>query len=144
MNKGMVLIAVAVFSLIIFQLGGVKNQTANTTDAFPKLPAEPGFIVSQAFDGQWVGERFDTSGDKICSPTAITGVVKAGKASLKLKYNSTLLEGWIAENGDLVLYANNYRWDYRFVGKANQHTIEGKWHLPNGPCYGTWYVKRHA
>ena len=103
---------------------------------------KPDFSVSQAFDGQWRGERVDVSGDTICRQTTIVGTVASGEARLWLSYNQTLLTGWIASNGDLTLSGNSPRWDYKFSGKAEGNAIKGDWSVGNAPCRGTWYVTR--
>lgn len=122
-----------------FNLFGTSNA-----DSFPKLPSKPDFTVSHQFDGQWLGRRVNTTNNNMCERTTITGRVVDGKVSLLLTYNGTPLQGWIAENGDLKLYANHRQWDYRFSGKANSNKIQGKWHLTNGPCQGTWYIERKS
>lgn len=102
----------------------------------------PDFPVSSGFDGQWRGERLDVSGDPICSQTTIVGSVTNGEAKLWLSYNQTLLTGWIAQNGTLVLSGNSQRWDYKFTGTASGNVIKGMWSVGNAPCHGTWHVRR--
>lgn len=127
------LLSLSICFLAAMALAGCQSPTS----------AKPDFPVSREFDGQWRGERIDVSGDSICRPTTIVGSVTNGEAQLWLSYNQTLLTGWIAQNGDLVLSGNNPRWDYKFGGKAQAKEIKGDWSVGNAPCRGTWYVRRN-
>lgn len=105
--------------------------------------AKPDFPVSYGFEGQWRGERIDVSGDSICRPTTIVGSVTNSKARLRLSYNQTLLTGWIAQNGSVVLTGDHPRWDYKFTGQARGNEIKGDWMVGNAPCRGSWHVRRN-
>jgi hypothetical protein len=104
--------------------------------------AKPSFPVSSKFDGQWEGERLDVSGASICRPTTMAGSVKDGQAQIVLHYNSTLLTGWVAEDGSMVLDGNHPHWIYKFTGRGQGNEIKGDWFVGNAPCRGTWYLRR--
>lgn len=130
-------IALAVFVFI------VSNSTKpERTPINEALPDSPPFTASNSFDGHWQGKRIDVSGDSICSPTSMIGTINNGIVSLRLKYNNTLLKGWISDNGELALYADSQRWGYRFTGEARHGRIEGEWKVTNAPCHGTWYIEK--
>ncbi|WP_394246420.1 hypothetical protein [Vibrio profundi] len=115
---------------------------SGNSDSFPKLPDAPDFLVSHEYDGEWLGRRINTTNNNLCERTTITGKVVDGKASLRLTYNGTPLQGWISQGGELKLYATHRQWDYRFSGEVTGNKIVGKWHLTNGPCRGSWYIER--
>ncbi|MDA0149884.1 hypothetical protein [Vibrio sp. LaRot3] len=144
MKKGM-LVATTV-GFVVFVGVGSKLQWFGSSNAesFPKLPAEPGFVVSPEFDGEWAGKRVDVTNNNLCEKTTITGKVVDGFATFTLTYNGTPLRGWIDEAGSLRLYANNRMWDYRFTATASGNRIQGEWFLTNGPCKGSWHVDRVA
>ncbi|MCK6262923.1 hypothetical protein KP803_06480 [Vibrio sp. ZSDE26] len=131
---------------IVFLIIGSKYGLFGSRDvgSFPKLPEEAGFTVSKQFDGEWLGRRINVTGNNMCERTTITGTITNGKALLRLTYNGTPLQGWVSEEGELLLYASNRQWDYRFSAMASKNKIEGKWHLANGPCRGTWYIERQS
>jgi hypothetical protein len=95
-----------------------------------------------AFDGEWKGERFDESGDWICSPTDIYGSIDNGAVRLTLEYNDTTLSGQIAADGTMELEGDHDRWEYAFTGKAAGDRIDGTWSVGNAPCRGTWFATR--
>ncbi|WP_159737236.1 hypothetical protein [Vibrio atypicus] len=131
----------------LFILFGQQYQWfgSGNPDSFPKLPASPSFEISKTHDGEWIGRRVDVTGNNMCERTAITGKIVDGLATLSLTYNGTILKGWInAESNELVLYASNRQWDYRFSATAGINRIQGKWHLTNGPCKGTWYLEKQS
>lgn len=138
------------FTFIGFGLFILVGQQANlfgssNPDSFPKLPQSPNFHVSKQHDGEWVGRRVDVTGNNMCERTTMTGTVVDGLASLTLTYNGTSLKGWIhGETGELLLYATNRQWDYRFKGIAGKNKIQGNWHLTNGPCKGSWYLEKQS
>lgn len=138
------------FTFIGFGLFILVGQQANlfgssNPDSFPKLPQSPNFQVSKQHDGEWVGRRVDVTGNNMCKRTTMTGTVVDGLASLTLTYNGTSLKGWIhGETGELLLYATNRQWDYRFKGIAGKNKIQGNWHLSNGPCKGSWYLEKQS
>lgn len=143
MKKPLLIAITLAFGL--FVIVGQQNGLfgSNKPESFPKLPSQPDFVVSKQFDGEWIGRRIDVSGNNMCERTTITGTIKDGLAKLTLTYNGTSLKGWVAEqDGNLRLYASNRQWDYRFTGTANRNRIQGKWHLTNGPCKGTWYLEQ--
>lgn len=143
-NKGLVFTLVG-FGLLVVIGQEYKLFGSSNPDSFPKLPDSAHFPVSTQHDGQWIGRRIDISGNNLCERTTITGVVTDGFAKLTQTYNGTLLKGWIkAETGELVLFSNNRQWDYRFSATAGNKRIEGKWHLSNGPCKGTWYLEKQS
>ena len=106
------------------------------------MPDKPDFKVSTDHDGKYKGERIDISGGSICKETTITGQVEDGQARLRLTYNGTNLKGWISESGELKLYDDNPRWDYKFSGTAANGEIQGNWSVGNAVCKGTWSVQR--
>lgn len=108
------------------------------------IPSSPPFELSTKFDGSWIGERIDVSGDQICSPTNITGSVLDGVISITLSYNSTVLKGWISTEGEIVLYGTNPKWGYRFDGSADNNRIEGNWFVTNAPCEGHWFIEKQS
>ncbi|RTZ17489.1 hypothetical protein EJ063_01525 [Vibrio aquaticus] len=143
-NKGLLLTLVGFGAFIL-----VGQQTglfgSSNPDSFPKLPEQLGFEVAKQYDGTWLGRRVDVTGNNMCERTTITGEIVDGFATLMLTYNGTPLQGWVdKETGELVLYARHRQWDYRFVGKAGKNKIQGKWHLTNGPCKGTWYIEKQS
>ncbi|MGD8170810.1 hypothetical protein ACQEXU_04060 [Vibrio sp. TRT 21S02] len=128
----------------LFVVIGSKQNWFGSSDpqSFPKLPAHPDFVISKKYDGQWEGRRINVTNNNMCERTTITGKIEQGKASLLLTYNGTALQGWVSESGELVLYANHRQWDYRFSANGTPNKLEGKWHLTNGPCRGTWFIKK--
>ncbi|MEZ8826008.1 hypothetical protein AB6E04_16745 [Vibrio amylolyticus] len=142
MKKGF-LLAVSICFILFVVIGSKFNLfTSGNDGSFPQLPEEPDFSVSTKFDGDWTGRRINTTGNNLCERTTITGKIVNGKASLRLTYNGTSLQGWVSEDGQLKLYASHRQWDYRFSATASNNSIKGKWHLTNGPCKGTWYLDR--
>ena len=138
MKKNMVIgISACAIAVMLYQLGGKERQPINAA-----IPDSPSVAVSDAFDGQWEGERFDTSGDKVCSPTRVVGSIENGEVTITLVYNNTLLRGWISAEGELELYTDSPRWGYRFTGLANNDRIDGGWKVTNAPCNGEWYIER--
>lgn len=105
-------------------------------------PDSPQFVPSTDFDGEWLGRRINTTGNNMCERTTITGIIREGKATLRLTYNGTQLEGWVTESGDLRLYAKHCQWDYRFSAIGSGKRFDGRWHLTNGPCQGTWFIEK--
>lgn len=138
MKKGF--ITLIVFSVIV--LFAVNLKGGKRVSIKENLPDSPPFNVSNAFDGQWEGERVDKSGDDICWQTRIIGTIKDGNVSIRLMYNNTLLKGWISDAGILALYSDSQRWGYRFTGNAVNNHISGKWKVTNAPCHGTWYIEK--
>ncbi len=139
------LVGVSVGFIIFLSIGSRLNWFgSNDSGSFPKRPDAPSFTVSTEFDGEWIGRRINTTNNNMCERTTITGTIINGKASLRLTYNGTSLQGWISENGDLTLYAGHRQWDYRFAAKGNKNKIQGKWFLANGPCRGTWFIERNV
>lgn len=98
--------------------------------------------ISTAFDGLWNGTRINVTGDSMCSPTSIKGLVKDGYLSFNLQYNLTTISGWIAKDGTLTLDHDNHDWTYNFTGKAKGDAIGGEWSVGNANCEGTWFLKR--
>ena len=138
MKKIMVIgISACAIAVMLYQLGGKERQPINAA-----IPDSPAFTASDAFDGQWEGERFDVSGDKICSPTRVVGSIENGVVTIRLVYNNTLLRGWISAEGELELYTDSPRWGYRFTGAADNDRIDGGWKVTNAPCNGEWYIER--
>ncbi len=131
---------VAGIALVVLSKQGLLG--ANSEDSFPKMPADPPESVSSQFEGEWAGRRFDETNNNLCERTTITGKVVDGLLSMTLTYNGTPLKGWIEESGNIVMYANNRQWDYRFTGQAWGNKIQGRWHLTNGPCKGSWALER--
>ncbi|MDN3616575.1 hypothetical protein ACFFUS_09280 [Vibrio gallaecicus] len=131
-------------SFILFMILGSKLNWFGSSNAesFPKLPDEPSFVVSTKFDGEWAGRRINTTGNNMCERTTITGSIVDGKASLRLTYNGTSLQGWVSEDNELVLYANHRQWDYRFSALGHTNRFQGEWYLTNGPCRGSWFIER--
>ncbi len=76
---------------------------------------------------EWLGRRINTTGNNMCERTTITG---------------TPLEGWVTESGDLRLYAKHRQWNYRFSAHGSGNRFDGRWHLTNGPCQGTWFIEK--
>ncbi|MGC9458465.1 hypothetical protein [Vibrio genomosp. F10] len=144
MKKGHLLTLTFGFILFIFVGSKLNLFGSGNSESFPKFPKVAGFTVSDKYDGQWVGRRINTTSNNMCERTTITGNILGGKASLLLTYNGTPLQGWVSEQGQLILYANHRQWDYRFSGEGLGSKITGKWHLTNGPCRGTWYIERKA
>lgn len=143
-NKALVVIFIG-FGLFI--LIGQQYQLfgSGDPDSFPKLPQSASFPVSTNYDGEWVGRRIDVSGNNMCERTTITGTINDGFAKLTLTYNGTPLKGWVnAESDQLVLFATNRQWDYRFTATVGKNRIQGKWHLTNGPCKGSWYLDKQS
>ncbi|WGV99232.1 hypothetical protein QF117_14920 [Vibrio sp. YMD68] len=140
-NSALVILSIG---FIVFLLVGRQFEWFGSSNAksFPKLPEKPDFIVSTKFDGEWVGRRINTTGNNMCERTTITGNIIEGKAKLRLTYNGTSLQGWISEDGKLVLYANHRLWDYRFSATGRKNRLEGNWFLTNGPCKGSWYIEK--
>ncbi|WP_047046970.1 hypothetical protein [Vibrio mexicanus] len=142
MNKktlGLIAISFVVFIIVGKKYGllGLSSE-----DSFPKLPAEPGFEVSTHFDGEWLGRRINVTNNNLCERTTITGKIVDGKASLRLDYNGTPLQGWVDQQGNLVLYASNRHWDYRFSATGANTRFTGEWYLTNGPCKGSWFIEK--
>ena len=132
---------------VIFVVVGQQSKLfgSSNPNTFLKLPSKPNFTVSKEFDGKWLGRRVDVTGNNMCSKTTMAGTVVDGFAQFVLTYNGTPLKGWIEEReGDLVLYATNEQWDYRFTGTANNNRISGSWHLKNGICKGSWYLEKQS
>ena len=142
MKKGFV-IAVSI-GFVVFFLAGRELQWfgSSNSESFPKLPDSPQFVPSTDFDGEWLGRRINTTGNNMCERTTITGSIREGKATLRLAYNGTPLEGWVTESGGLRLYAKHRQWDYRFSATGNSKRFDGRWHLTNGPCRGTWFIEK--
>lgn len=128
---------------VVFLIAGSQLGwfASSNPDSFPKLPSEPDFAVSNAFDGKWVGRRLDESNSNMCERTTIEGHVVDGFVHLVLTYNGTSLKGWISESNQIRLYATHPQWDYRFSGIAEGNKIQGEWNLQNGPCHGTWFIE---
>ncbi len=99
-------------------------------------------MPSTDFDGEWLGRRINTTGNNMCERTTITGTIREGKATLRLTYNGTALEGWVSESGALRLYAKHRQWDYRFSATGSGKRFDGRWHLTNGPCQGSWFIEK--
>lgn len=143
-NRRLLTLFVA-FGLFILVGQQMNLFGTNNGGSFPKLPESVSFPVTSEFDGRWLGRRVDTTGNNMCERTTMTGKVVDGLATFMLDYNGTPLKGWInKETGELILYATNRQWDYRFVGSANKNRIKGTWHLANGPCKGTWYLEKQS
>ncbi|NOH80390.1 hypothetical protein F0231_11640 [Vibrio sp. RE86] len=145
MKKPILLTTFVGFGLFI--LFGQQSGLFGTSnpESFPKLPDSAGFNVSTKFDGNWLGRRVDVTGNNMCERTTITGNITDGLATFHLTYNGTPLQGWINQDtNELRLYARNRQWDYRFTGLASPTKIQGKWHLTNGPCKGTWYLEKQS
>ncbi|MFA0280452.1 hypothetical protein AB4504_01760 [Vibrio sp. 10N.222.55.F12] len=142
MKKGFV-IAISI-GFVVFFLVGRELQWfgSSNSESFPKLPDSPQFVPSIDFDGEWLGRRINTTGNNMCERTTITGTIREGKATLRLTYNRTPLEGWVTENGDLRLYAKHRQWDYRFSARGSGSRFDGRWHLTNGPCQGSWFLEK--
>jgi len=141
MNKTRLLLLTlgfAVFVMVGTKVGWFGSQLGS----FPTLPDAPDFEVSKDFDGEWLGRRVNLTNNNMCERTTITGRVVDGKATLRLTYNGTALQGWISEDGELRLYASHRQWDYRFAGQAHNNKISGQWFLTNGPCRGDWSIER--
>lgn len=105
-------------------------------------PDSPQFVPSTDFDGEWLGRRINTTGNNMCERTTITGIIREGKATLRLTYNGTPSEGWVTKSGDLRLYAKHPQWDYRFSAIGSGKRFDGRWHLTNGPCQGSWFIEK--
>nr|WP_086940040.1 hypothetical protein [Thaumasiovibrio occultus] len=135
-NKIFTALLVGAFILVAIVLSRVEKK-----NVVASIPTEAPFAVSSAYDGKWEGERMDVSGDAICLETGITGEINEGKVTLILRYNSTVLRGWISEDGQLSLYSTSQRWGYRFSGQVSGDQIKGDWSVDNAPCKGTWYVE---
>lgn len=145
MKNKVLLITFVCFGLFILVGQQMNLFGTNNGGSFPKLPKSANFIVSTEFDGQWLGRRIDNTGNNMCERTTMTGRVIDGLAQFKLDYNGTSLKGWInADTKELVLYASNRQWDYRFSGSAYKSKIQGNWHLANGPCKGSWYLEKQS
>ncbi|CAK1701436.1 hypothetical protein [Vibrio crassostreae] len=142
MKKGFV-IAISI-GFVVFFLVGRELQWfgSSNSESFPKLPDSPQFVPSTDFDGEWLGRRINTTGNNMCERTTITGIIREGKATLRLTYNGTPLEGWVTESGGLRLYAKHRQWDYRFSATGSGKRFDGRWHLTNGPCKGTWFIEK--
>ncbi|WP_295891813.1 hypothetical protein [uncultured Vibrio sp.] len=142
MKKG--ILSVLSVGFVLFLIVGSKLNlfSSDNEGSFPTPHDEPNFTVSNKFDGHWFGRRINTTGNNMCERTTITGDIIAGKASLRLTYNGTSLQGWVSDDGHLRLYARHRQWDYRFSATAYKNKIQGNWHLTNGPCKGTWYLER--
>lgn len=143
-KKGLWLIGIGFGLFVVYgQQTGLFGSS--NPDSFPKLPQTPHFTVSTLHDGEWMGRRIDVTGNNLCERTTITGVVEDGLAKLTLTYNGTSLKGWINQESDeLVLYATNRQWDYRFKGTVGKNKIQGNWYLTNGPCKGNWYLEKQS
>lgn len=78
----------------------------------------------------------------MCERTTIIGIIREGKATLRLTCNGTALEGWVSEIGTLWLYAKHRQWDYHFSVTGSGKRFDGRWHLANGPCQGSWFIEK--
>ncbi len=107
MKKGFV-IAMSI-GFVVFSLVGRALQWfgSSNSELFPKLPDIPQFVPSTDFDGEWLGRRINTTGNNICERTTITGTIREGKATLRLTYNGTPLEGWITVKAATYVYMPN-------------------------------------
>ena len=93
MKKGFV-IAVSIGFVVFFLAGGEFQWFGSSnSELFPKLPDSHQFVPSTDFDGEWLGRRINTTGNNMCERTTITGSIHEGKATLRLTYNGTPLEG---------------------------------------------------
>jgi len=99
-------------------------------------------LPSTDFDGEWLGHRINTNGNNMCELTTITGIIREGKATLRLTYNGTALAGWVCESGVLRLDAKHRQWDYRFSVTGSGNWFDGRWQLTNGPCQGSWLIEK--
>ncbi|MGF1754799.1 hypothetical protein L4C33_14545 [Vibrio makurazakiensis] len=146
MKKPLLVLSTLGFVVFVFTGNKMGWFSGGHSESFPPLPEAPNFVVSKEFDGEWIGRRINVTNNNMCERTTITGRIVNGKASLRLTYNGTALQGWVSESGELRLYARHRQWDYRFSGTALDNTgsgkITGKWFLTNGPCKGEWYIER--
>ncbi|PTO62150.1 hypothetical protein [Vibrio splendidus] len=142
MKKGFV-IAISI-GFVVFFLVGRELQWfgSSNSESFPKLPDSPQFVPSIDFDGEWLGRRINTTGNNMCERTTITGTIREGKVTLRLTYTGTPLEDWVTESGDLRLYSKHRQWDYRFSANGSSSRFDGRWHLTNGPCQGSWFIEK--
>lgn len=143
-RRGLIVTAVCFGVFVVF--GQQANLFGSSNpDSFPKLPDSPNFNVSVTHDGTWLGRRVDVTGNNLCERTTISGKIENGFATFTLTYNGTPLRGWVEQQtGELILFASNRQWDYRFKGIAGRERINGDWFLTNGPCKGHWYLEKQT
>ncbi|MDG3089048.1 hypothetical protein P7F88_24555 [Vibrio hannami] len=127
---------------LLVAVGVVSLSKVDKAPLTEPKPAQPPFPISNDYDGLWLGERHDVSGDSICLDTAITGKISKGEVELKLVYNNTNLTGWVSEKGEVVLYSDSQRWGYRFSGQIINQRMAGDWKVTNAACHGTWHVDK--